>query len=85
MSDRKGPWVLKRYPSPVEAAEILGCTKSQVRKGIERGEIPVVAITTGDRVAFGVDMEVVWDAIQNHIPQVNSEIAKILELENEGP
>jgi len=32
---------------------------------------------------FGVDLEVVWDAIQNYIPQVRIEIAKILELENE--
>lgn len=33
---------------------------------------------------FGVDLEVAWDAIQNHIPQVRIEVAKILELENDG-
>jgi uncharacterized protein with HEPN domain len=33
---------------------------------------------------FGVDLEVVWDAIQYHIPQVRMEVAKILELENDA-
>jgi len=32
---------------------------------------------------FGVDLEVVWDAIQQYIPQLRIEIAKILEAEND--
>ena len=30
---------------------------------------------------FGVDFEVVWDAIQTHIPQVETAIVNILEIE----
>ncbi len=32
---------------------------------------------------FGVDYEVVWDAVQNNIPTIREQVAEILELEND--